>query len=157
MTRVKKVFMSVCIMALLITAAVAASLFAGCSSTVESETYTSQSSYIEEAYRGDCWNGVSNTLTLNGDGTYVLVENTSVIQYSGVVVTYWTYTIKGTWEETASDDETKTVTLSAATSVTYNMNGSVSTDADNSSLLDYTLATGGSYVCNLTTLKYSAA
>lgn len=157
MKRIKRTLISAGIMTILAVIAVATALFAGCSGAVESETYTTQSCYIEEAYRGDCWNGVSNTLTLNGDGTYVLVENTSIIQQSGVVVTYWTYTIKGTWEETAADETSKTVTLSAATSVTYNMNGTVSTDIDNASLLDYNLAKGGSVVCDLETLKYEAA
>lgn len=156
MEKRRKLITSVVLMGLIAVLTFATLMFSGCGSAEKPRVYTTQSCYIEEAYRGDCWNGVSNTLILNADGTYTLIENTSIIQYSGVVVTYWTYTMEGTYEVSASTEESETVVLSAATSVEYNMNGTVTTSADNESLLQYTLATGGTYECDILSGKYSA-
>lgn len=157
MEKRRNIIRTVVLMAMVAVLAFAAVLFSGCGSAEKPKTYTAQSCYIEEAYRGDCWNGVSNTLILNGDGTYVLIENTSIIQQSGVVVTYWTYTFEGTYSVTASDEETETVKLEAATAGTKVMNGTASTSADDETILEYELAKGGSYVCTIATGKYVAA
>ncbi len=101
------------------------------------EIYQGRSAYVEAGYEGDVVDDVVTTLVLHDDGTYTAIENTSIVQVAGIVVTYWTYTMEGTYTVDSSDDATKTVTLSDATSVEYNINGSVSTSADDSSLLDY--------------------
>lgn len=156
MEKRKKLITSIVLFGLLAVLTFATLMFSGCGSTEKPRVYTTQSCYIEEAYRGDCWNGVNNTLILNADGTYTLIENTSIIQQSGVVVTYWTYTIEGTYTVSSSSETSETVVLNAATSVSYNMNGTVTTSADNDSLLQYSLATGATYTCDITTGKYSA-
>ena len=101
------------------------------------EIYTSQRSYIEEGYEGDVWDGVCEALVLNEDGTYVRMENTSIIHVGGSVVTYWTYTAKGTYEVTEDDGEVKIVTLSVPEDVLYVMNDAVTTVDDDESLLEY--------------------
>lgn len=110
----------------------------GCGSkeSAKGEIYQQRSAYVEAGYEGDCINDVTTTLVLNSDKTYTIVENTSVCQISGIVVAYWTYTKEGTYTEDSNDGTTKKVTLSDATSVDYNMNGSVTTSDEDSSLLD---------------------
>ena len=101
------------------------------------EVYTSQRAYIEEGYEGDVWNGVCEILILNEDGTYIRIENTEIIHYSADVVTYWTYTAKGTYEVVDDDGEVKTVSLSAPEDVFYVMNDAATTVDDDESLLEY--------------------
>ena len=101
------------------------------------EVYTSQYAYIEEGYEGDVWDGVCETLILNEDGTYVRMENTSIIHVSGSIVTYWTYTATGTYEVVEEDEEIKVVALSAPTDVYYVMNDAATTVEEDDSLLDY--------------------
>lgn len=142
MKGLKKILATAGIATVITATAASAAVFAGCSTAAEPpEIYSNQGVYIEAAYQGDCWNGVNTTLVLNADCTYTLLEVTSIIQQSGVVVTYWSYNIQGTYEVTAEtnteDEQSKTVTLNAATSVTYNMNGNVTTEEDNEDLLTY--------------------
>ena len=101
------------------------------------EVYTSQHSYIEEGYEGDVWDGVCDILILNEDGTYVRIENTSIIHVGGSVVTYWTYTATGKYEVVDDDGEVKTVSLAAPDDVLYVMNDAVTTVEDDDSLLEY--------------------
>lgn len=44
------------------------------------ETYFGNSVYAEAGYEGDCYNGVAKILNLYEDGTFQLVDNTSIIQ-----------------------------------------------------------------------------
>ncbi len=125
----------------------------GCGNSAGPEVYTGQKVYIEEAYKGDVWNGVSESLTLNADGTYIRTENTSIIHSSGAIVTYWTYTMKGTYEVKSEDEDVKSVTLSKPTQVSYVMNDSLMTEADDSTLLDY--ADEVTFELNKSTLKYT--
>lgn len=101
------------------------------------EIYTSQSVYIEEEYRGDCWDGVCDILVLLEDGTYLRVENTSIIQAAGAVVTYWTYSATGTYEVVEEDEEIKIVKLSAPEKVYYVMNDAETTSEEDEELLEY--------------------
>ncbi len=109
----------------------------GSSESVKPEIYQSRSAYVEAGYEGDVVDDVTTTLVLHDDGTYTNIENTSIVQVAGIVVAYWTYTMEGTYTVDSSDSATKTVTLSDATAVEYNINGSVSTNKDDSALLDY--------------------
>ncbi len=109
----------------------------GSTKSVKPEIYLGRSAYVEAGYEGDVVDDVTTTLVLHDDGTYTAIENTSIVQVAGIVVTYWTYTMEGTYKVDSSDAATKTVTLSDATSVAYNINGSVSTSKDDSALLDY--------------------
>lgn len=124
--------------------------------TVTLETYNAQSCYIEEAYRGDCWDGVTETLVLDGTN-YIRIEDTSVIQQSGVVVAYWTYTMKGTYSVVSEDKENnkKTVKLAKATSVDKVMMGALTTSADDATLLDYTKAQEMEVTLDLTAYQFS--
>lgn len=130
----------------------------GCSSNgggsaKKADVFTAQSCYIEEAYRGDCWNSVNETLILNADNTYVRIENTSIIQAGGVVVTYWTYTATGTYTATEAKDGVRSVTLSAPKEMTHVMNDAVTTSADDASLLEY--MSECTLELNVTTFKYT--
>lgn len=154
MTKIKRIIISATVMTLLAIVAVATVMFAGCGS-VESETYTSQRAYYENGRKGDVINAVSTTLILNSDGSYVLVENTAITHIDSTnIVTTWTYTINGTWEETSVDESEKTITLAKATNVTYVMNGTVTTPELDETVMDYGLAQGGTYTCNTETLKF---
>lgn len=119
-------------------AAVTVFAMVGCGSktSAKAELYQGRKAYVEAGYEGDCVNDVTTSLVLNGDNTYTLVENTSVCQVGGVVVAYWTYTSEGTYKVDSEADGTKTVTLADATSVVYNMNGSITTSDEESSLMD---------------------
>ena len=92
---------------------------------------------------------------LNEDGTYVRVENTSIIHVSGVVVTYWTYTAWGTYTVDEEDEEVKVVTLAAPEDVIYVMNDAVTTVEDDDSLLEY--FEEETIEINLETLKFAYA
>ena len=101
------------------------------------ETFVSNTVYAEAGYEGDCYNGVANVLTLKDDGTFVLVDNTSIIQASYIVVTNWFTTVTGTYTVTEEDDGVKVVTLNGTEAI-YVMNGSATTsDEDPEILEDY--------------------
>ena len=99
------------------------------------ETYFTNSVYAEAGYENDCYNGVSKVLNLYEDGTFQLVDNTSIIQASYVVVTNWAYIVTGTYEVTAEEDGVKEVTLHG-TAVTHVMNGSATTSEEDAELLE---------------------
>jgi|GEM_PF-5217088 len=111
------------------------------------DTFIKDTCYIEEAYRGDCWNAVTDILEIDGTN-YTRIEDTHIVQQSGVVVTYWTYTMKGTYTVTSTDAEnnSQVIALSKATEVTKVMNGAVTTMSDDDTLLDYEAA----QACNIT-------
>ncbi|MCF0228246.1 MAG: hypothetical protein HUJ76_00960 [Parasporobacterium sp.] len=116
---------------------------------------TTQSAYIEEGYEGDVWNGVCENVILSEDGTYVRTENTEIIHVSGNVVTYWTYTAWGEYEEVENDGETRVVVLKAPTDVEYVMNDALTTVDDDESLLEY--FEEETIEINLETSKYAYA
>ena len=100
------------------------------------ETFVSNTVYAEAGYEGDCYNGVANVLTLNDDGTFLLVDNTSIIQASYIVVTNWFTTVTGTY--TAEEDDGVLVVTLNGTEAVYVMNGSATTsDEDPEILEDY--------------------
>lgn len=100
------------------------------------ETFVSNTVYAEAGYEGDCYNGVTNVLTLNDDGTFVLIDNTSIIQASYVVVTNWFTKVTGTY--TAEEDDGVLVVTLNGTEALYVMNGSATTsDEDPEILEDY--------------------
>ena len=98
-------------------------------------TYVGNSVYCEAGYENDCYNGVAKVLTLKDDGTFQLVDNTSIIQASYVVVTNWFYIVNGTYEIVSDDEGTLEVALTG-TEVTYVMNGSVTTSEEDPELLE---------------------
>ena len=98
-------------------------------------TYVGNSVYCEAGYENDCYNGVAKVLTLKDDGTFQLVDNTSIIQASYVVVTNWFYIVNGTYEIVSDDEGTLEVAL-IGTEVTYVMNGSVTTSEEDPELLE---------------------
>ena len=99
------------------------------------ETYVGNSVYAEAGYENDCYNAVNQILTLNDDGTFLLVDNTSIIQVSYIVVTNWFYTVTGTYTVNEDDDGLLSITLNG-TDVTYTMNGSVTTLEEDEELLE---------------------
>lgn len=100
------------------------------------ETFVSNTVYAEAGYEGDCYNGVTNVLTLNDDGTFMLIDNTSIIQASYVVVTNWFTKVTGTY--TAEEDDGVLVVTLNGTEALYVMNGSATTsDEDPEILEDY--------------------
>lgn len=98
-------------------------------------TYVGNTVYAEAGYEGDCYNGVAKVLTLKDDGTFLLVDNTSIIQASYIVVTNWFYFVTGTYEVVSDDEGTLEVVLTG-TEVTYVMNGSVTTSDEDPELLE---------------------
>ena len=100
------------------------------------ETFVSNTVYAEAGYEGDCYNGVTNVLTLNDDGTFMLIDNTSIIQASYIVVTNWFTKVTGTY--TAEEDDGVLVVTLNGTEALYVMNGSATTsDEDPEILEDY--------------------
>ena len=118
------------IAALLLTVA----LLLSCVSAL-AETYFGNDVYCEAGYENDVYNGVAKVLHLYEDGTFELVDNTSIIHNSYKVVTNWAYIVTGTYTVDAEEDGVKEVTLTA-TAVTYIMNGSVTTSEEDAELLE---------------------
>ena len=98
------------------------------------ETFVSNTVYAEAGYEGDCYNGVANVLTLNDDGTFLLVDNTSIIQASYIVVTNWFTTVTGTY--TAEEDDGVLVVTLNGTEAVYVMNGSATTSEEDPEILE---------------------
>ena len=105
-----------------------------CTSTL-AETFFGNTVYCEAGYENDVYNGVAKVLELNDDGTFTLVDNTSIIHNSYKVVTNWAYIVTGTYTVDSDEDGTKEITLTA-TSVIYVMNGSVTTSEEDAELLE---------------------
>ncbi len=106
-----------------------------CVSALADTTYVGNTVYCEAGYENDVYNGVAKVLTLKDDGTFQLIDNTSIIHNSYKVVTNWFYIVTGTYEITSDEDGTLEVTLHG-TDVTYVMNGSVTTLAEDAELLE---------------------
>ena len=123
-----KKFASLLIILALVLSAFGASAFAD-------TTYVGNTVYAEAGYEDDCYNGVAKVLTLKDDGTFFLVDNTSIIQVSYIVVTNWFYYVSGTYEVVSDDEGTLEVVLTG-TEVTYVMNGSVTTSEEDPELLE---------------------
>ena len=104
-------------------------------SPVMAQTYVGNSVYCEAGYENDVYNGVAQVLTLNEDGTFELIDNTSIIHNSYAVVTNWFYIVTGDYEVTSEEEGTKEVTLHG-TKVVYVMNGSVTTSEEDEELLE---------------------
>ena len=98
------------------------------------ETFVSNTVYAEAGYEGDCYNGVTNVLTLNDDGTFMLIDNTSIIQASYVVVTNWFTKVTGTY--TAEEDDGVLVVTLNGTEAVYVMNGSATTSEEDPEILE---------------------
>ena len=118
------------IAALLLTIALLLSCVSGLA-----ETYFGNTVYCEAGYENDVYNGVAKVLHLYEDGTFELVDNTSIIHNSYVVVTNWAYIVTGTYTVDSDEDGTKELTLNG-TAVTYIMNGSVTTSEEDAELLE---------------------
>ena len=103
--------------------------------SVLAETYFGNSVYCEAGYENDVYNGVAKVLHLYEDGTFELVDNTSIIHNSYVVVTNWAYIVTGTYVVDSDEEGTKEVSLTG-TRVTYIMNGSVTTSEEDAELLE---------------------
>lgn len=99
------------------------------------DTFVGNTVYCEAGYENDVYNGVANVLTLNEDGTFVLVDNTSIIHNSYKVVTNWFTTVTGTYEVTEEEEGVMVVVLHAESAI-YVMNGSVTTSEEDAELLE---------------------
>ena len=104
-------------------------------SALAETTYVGNTVYCEAGYENDVYNAVAKVLTLKDDGTFLLVDNTSIIHNSYKVVTNWAYIVTGTYTVDSDEDGTKEITLTA-TSVIYVMNGSVTTSEEDAELLE---------------------
>lgn len=106
-----------------------------CMSAFAEGIYVNNSVYAEAGYENDCYNGVAKVLIVKDDGTFTLIDNTSIIQASYVVVTNWTYVVTGTYEVTEEEEGFQALTLTA-TAATYTMNGSVTTSEEDAEILE---------------------
>ena len=89
--------------------------------------------FVEAGYEGDCINTNAYTLILSGDN-YTLQKAFYVNQISGVIVANTTAQYPGTCTVSEADG-VKTVTLNAPTEAFCNLNGGVSTSAEDPDLL----------------------
>lgn len=97
------------------------------------EVYSYAEDFVEAGYEGDCINTNAYTLILSGEN-YTLQKAFYVNQISGVVVANTTTQYTGTCTVSEADG-VKTVTLNAPTEAFSNMNGGVSTSAEDPDLL----------------------
>ena len=104
-------------------------------SALAETTYVGNTVYCEAGYENDVYNAVAKVLTLKDDGTFLLVDNTSIVHNSYKVVTNWFYFVKGTYEITSDEDGTLEVVLHGE-DVVYVMNGSVTTLEEDPDLLE---------------------
>ena len=104
-------------------------------SALAETTYVGNTVYCEAGYENDVYNAVAKVLTLKDDGTFFLVDNTSIVHNSYKVVTNWFYFVKGTYEITSDEDGTLEVVLHGE-DVAYVMNGSVTTLEEDPDLLE---------------------
>lgn len=96
------------------------------------EVYSYAEDFVDPAYQGDCINTNAYTLILSGDN-YTLQQAFYVNQISGVIV-YSTTQYTGTCTVSEADG-VKTVTLNAPTEAFNNLNGAISTSAEDPELL----------------------
>lgn len=97
------------------------------------EVYSYAEDFVEAGYEGDCINTNAYTLILSGDN-YTLQKAFYVNQISGVIVANTTAQYTGTCTVSEADG-VKTVTLNAPTEAFCNLNGGVSTSAEDPDLL----------------------
>ena len=97
------------------------------------EVYSYAEDFVEAGYEGDCINTNAYTLILSGDN-YTLQKAFYVNQISGVVVANTTTQYTGTCTVSEANG-VKTVTLNAPTEAFCNLNGGVSTSAEDPDLL----------------------
>lgn len=97
------------------------------------EVYTYEEAFVEAGYEGDCINDNIYSLSISGD-TYVFQKSFLVNQISGVIVASTKTQFTGTCTVTEADG-IKTVTLNAPTSAVSNLNGGVTTSAEDPELL----------------------
>lgn len=106
------------------------------------EVYTYEVDSLEAGYEGDCINTNGYILVLNSDGSYTLIQSFLVNQVSGVIVFFTKTTYTGTYTAGNATDGVKTVTLAAPTAASQNMNGGVTTSAEDPDLLaDFSYST----------------
>lgn len=117
--------------AILLTLALVLSL----SAVAFADTFVANDCYCEAGYEGDVYNCVAMTLTLNEDGTFVLVDNTSIVHNSYKVVTNWFTTVKGTYTVVSDEEGVLTVELNAESAI-HVMNGSVETSEEDPEMLE---------------------
>ena len=108
----------------------------GSSGAGAAEVYNFHSNFVEAGYEGDCINTVNVTLVLNADKTYTMVNDFCVNQVSGIIVFANSTYYEGTYEIASDENGVKTVNLSDATSALSNAAGTVTSSADDASLLD---------------------
>ena len=97
------------------------------------EVYSYAEDFVEAGYEGDCINTNAYTLIMSGDN-YTLQKAFYVNQISGVIVANTTAQYTGTCTVSEADG-VKTVTLNAPTEAFCNLNGGVSTSAEDPDLL----------------------
>lgn len=97
------------------------------------EVYSYAEDFVDPAYQGDCINTNAYTLILSGDN-YTLQQAFYVNQISGVIVYSTTTQYTGTCTVSEADG-VKTVTLNAPTEAFNNLNGAISTSAEDPELL----------------------
>ena len=119
-------------------AAVASLGLAACGGSAKSaggsaEVYSYAEDFVDPAYQGDCINTNAYTLILSGDN-YTLQQAFYVNQISGVIVYSTTTQYTGTCTVSEADG-VKTVTLNAPTEAFNNLNGAISTSAEDPELL----------------------
>lgn len=109
---------------------------ASCGAAKPAEFYTGETDWVESGYEGDCIITNRLVLVLNDDGTYNLEDGFFVNQVSGVIVFFTKTVYNGTYKATeANADGIKTVTLTAPTTGSQNLNGVVATSAEDADIL----------------------
>lgn len=121
--------------ALILALCLAFSLAACGSKATPAEVYTYEVDFTEAGYEGDCIMTNAYVLVLNSDGSYTFIHNFFVNQISGVIVTYTKTTYTGTYKAGDATEGVKTVTLEAPTAASQNMNGGVTTSAEDAEIL----------------------
>ena len=110
-------------------------LFLSCTSALAENLYFGNWVYCEAGYENDVYDGVAYFLILRDDGTFLYVENTSIIHVSYEVKANWAYIVEGTYTIDSDDEGTKEVTLKGET-VTFVMMGNPTTSEEDPELLE---------------------
>lgn len=134
MSIIKKIMSLVMVLAIAVGVTACGSSASGSAKGGAVEVYSYAEDFVEAGYEGDCINTNAYTLVLSGD-SYTLQKAFYVNQISGVIVANTTTVFTGTCTSTEADG-VKTVTLNAPTEAFCNMNGGVSTSADDPELLN---------------------
>lgn len=121
------------LMSIVMVLALAVGVTACGGSAKSAEVYSYAEDFVDPAYQGDCINTNAYTLILSGDN-YTLQQAFYVNQISGVIVYSTTTQYTGTCTVSEADG-VKTVTLNAPTEAFNNLNGAISTSAEDPELL----------------------